>query len=80
LPNAKIDQGAALFAQHCAVCHASNAKGGDLGTNLVEKPILLSEGEFRSVLKEGRRKMPGFAAVLDEAKQEDLLAWLRIQK
>ena len=77
LPGARVDQGAALFATHCAVCHGANAKGGELGTNLVEKPVLLHEAEFRTQMKEGRRRMPGFAAVLDEAKQTDLLAWLR---
>jgi mono/diheme cytochrome c family protein len=80
LTNAKAESGSTLFAAHCAVCHGANAKGGELGTNLVEKPVLLREEEFRSVLKEGRRKMPGFANVLDEARQTDVLAWLRTQK
>ena len=77
LPDAEPARGEALFAAHCAVCHASNARGGELGTNLVEKPVLLRVDEFRALIKEGRRRMPGFAAVLDEAKQADLLAWLR---
>jgi mono/diheme cytochrome c family protein len=80
LPDARAERGAALFVTHCASCHGSNAKGGELGTNLVEKPVLLRVDEFRTLLKEGRRKMPNFAAVLDEAKKADLLAWLRTQK
>ena len=80
LKGADPARGETLFAAHCATCHASNAKGGELGTNLVEKPVLLREDEFRSILKDGRRKMPGFAAVLDEAKQSDLLSWLRQRK
>ena len=77
LPGADPERGEALFATHCAVCHASNAKGGELGTNLVEKPVLLREDEFRTLLRDGRRRMPGFAAVLDDARSADLLAWLR---
>ena len=80
LPNADTGRGEVLFAAHCAVCHGPNAKGADLGTNLVEKPVLLRDDEFRALIKEGRRRMPGFAAVLDEPKQSDLLAWLRRQR
>ena len=80
LPDADIARGEALFAAHCAVCHGPLAKGGDLGTNLVEKPVLLRDEEFRALMKEGRRRMPGFATILDDAKQADLLAWLRRQR
>jgi mono/diheme cytochrome c family protein len=80
LTGADAARGEALFALHCAVCHASNAKGGDLGTNLVEKPVLLRDDEFRALMKDGRRRMPGFASVLDEGKQDDVLAWLRRQR
>ena len=73
-------RGEALFATHCATCHGPSAKGAELGTNLVEKPSLLREGEFRALLKEGRRRMPGFAAVLDERAQGDLLEWLRLRR
>jgi mono/diheme cytochrome c family protein len=77
LPSADPARGEALFAIHCAVCHGPNAKGAELGTNLVERPVLLREDEFRSLIRDGRRRMPGFAAVLDEPRQADLLAWLR---
>ena len=80
LPGADQARGEALFAVHCVVCHGTAAKGGELGTNLVEKPVLLRVDEFRALMKDGRRRMPGFVAVLDEAKQGDLLAWLRRQR
>lgn len=80
LPGADLPRGEALFAAHCAVCHGPAANGGELGTNLVEKPVLLRVEEFRTLMRDGRRRMPGFAAVLDEAKQADLLAWLRRQR
>ena len=80
LPKADLGRGETLFGTHCAVCHGPGAKGGELGINLVEKPVLLREAEFRTLLKEGRRRMPGFASVVDEASQTDLLAWLRRQR
>jgi mono/diheme cytochrome c family protein len=80
LPGAEPARGEALFAVHCAVCHGPTAKGAEMGTNLVEKPVLLRDDEFRALIKDGRRRMPGFTAVLDDAKQADLLAWLRRQR
>jgi mono/diheme cytochrome c family protein len=80
LPAADPARGEALFAAQCAACHGPLAKGGDLGTNLVEKPVLLRDDEFRTLMKEGRRRMPGFATILDDAKQADLLVWLRRQR
>jgi mono/diheme cytochrome c family protein len=77
LPSADPARGEVLFATHCAVCHGPNARGAELGTNLVEKPVLLREDEFRTLIRDGRRRMPSFAAVLDEPRQADLLAWLR---
>ncbi len=80
IPGADLARGEALFAAQCAACHGPVAKGGDLGTNLVEKPVLLRDDEFRALMKEGRRRMPGFATILDDARQADLLAWLRRQR
>ncbi|WP_435008524.1 cytochrome c [Tundrisphaera lichenicola] len=72
-----LAHGEMLFASQCAACHGPDARGGELGTNLVEKPVLLRDAEFRTLMRDGRRRMPGFANVLDESGQADLLAWLR---
>ena len=80
LPGSDPKRGEALFATHCAVCHGAAAVGGEMGINLVEKPALLRVEEFRTLMKEGRRKMPGFVAVLDDQAQSDLLAWLRLRR
>ena len=72
--------GSALFAQHCATCHGPAARGGEIGVNLVAKPVLLRRDEFQSLLAHGRRRMPGFAPVLDAQGQSDLLAHLRRQR
>lgn len=74
---ADAGRGSALFAQHCATCHGPAARGGELGVNLVAKPILLRRDEFQSLMAHGRRRMPGFAPVLDAPGQADLLAYLR---
>jgi len=72
-------RGAALFATNCAACHGAAGKGGEIGTNVIERPVLLREDEFRSVVRQGRRRMPGFASVLGPEHESDLLAWLRRQ-
>ena len=70
-------RGEALFARDCASCHGPGARGGEIGINLVSSPILVREDQFRATLHGGKRRMPGFATVLDEEAQSDLLAWLR---
>jgi mono/diheme cytochrome c family protein len=72
-----IAHGSTLYQAHCATCHGSDALGGDLGTNLVEKPVLLREEEFHQVVRQGRRRMPGFALALKPEQETDILAWLR---
>ena len=80
LEGADPARGEPLFLTHCASCHGAIARGGELGTNLVEKPVLLRVEEFDALMKDGRRKMPGFAAVLDDRARGDLLAWLRLRR
>jgi len=80
LASADPGRGAVLFGTHCAACHGSAGKGGEIGTNVVERPVLLREDEFRAVVRQGRRRMPGFAAVLGPDQESDLLAWLRRQR
>ncbi len=75
--HADAARGAALFASHCASCHGAEARGGEIGINLVARPILAREGDFRAILREGRRRMPGFAPALDAEGPAQLLAWLR---
>ncbi len=70
-------QGAALFTQHCAVCHGPAARGGEIGVNLVTKPILTRAADFHEILTHGRRRMPNFATVLDDRARSNLLAYLQ---
>jgi mono/diheme cytochrome c family protein len=70
-------RGSTLFSANCATCHGPKALGGDLGTNLVEKPVLLRETEFHEVVRQGRHRMPGFVNVLKPEQEADILVWLR---
>ncbi len=70
-------RGASLYATNCANCHGAEARGGDLGTNLVERPVLVRPDDYQRVVREGIRRMPGFEKALDHAQEADILAWLR---
>lgn len=74
---AAVERGGPLFAQHCATCHGPDARGGDLGQNLVWNRALLDGPGCLAVIRDGRRRMPGFALVLSEREADDVLAWLR---
>ncbi len=77
---AALDRGSRSFRQFCANCHGPEARGGDLGTNLVEKPILLRDDHYHAIIRNGLRRMPGFQAVLKPEQESELLAWLRAQR
>jgi mono/diheme cytochrome c family protein len=73
-------KGAPLYAQHCATCHGNTGQGGDLGSRLVERPVLLDPIAFREPLRHGRNRMPGFSAVLHDGDVDHILGWLRTQR
>jgi mono/diheme cytochrome c family protein len=72
-----VTRGATLYAANCANCHGPEARGGDVGVCLVEKPVLLRHTDYHQVVSEGRFRMPGFRAVLKPDQEVDILAWLR---
>jgi mono/diheme cytochrome c family protein len=76
-PTGDAPRGSALFVQHCATCHGPDARGADLGTCLVEKPVLLRPADFAAVVHDGRHRMPGFASALKPEQAADILVWLR---
>jgi mono/diheme cytochrome c family protein len=76
-PPGDTRRGAPLYAQHCASCHGPDGRGGEGGTNLVDRPTLDRPDLSRAVIREGRNRMPGFRAVLDRQGESDVLAWLR---
>ncbi len=70
-------RGGLLYAEHCATCHGPIGQGGDLGPNLVEKPVLLQREDYMEVLREGRHRMPGYKQVLTPELEIDILTWLQ---
>lgn len=73
-------RGNVLYAANCATCHGADGRGGDLGTNLVGRPVLYQPQEFVRVVRQGVRRMPGFAAALNRAQVAQILDWLREQR
>lgn len=70
-------RGEPLFTANCATCHGKDARGGDNGTNLVDRPVLDRPADYAELMRSGRRKMPGFRNVLNPQQEADILAWLR---
>ena len=64
------DRGAKQFATHCATCHGAAGQGADLGPNLLGIAFLGRAPDFRTVVRDGRHRMPGFKLVL-KPEQED---------
>lgn len=75
-----IAQGAATYAQQCAVCHGANGEGGT-GTALGNATMLaLTADHFlRHAIAQGRQgtPMPAFAGVLSEGDIDNVTAFLR---
>ena len=70
-----VERGRALYATQCASCHGADARG-QLGVNLVDRPLLFRAADFARIVRRGRAKMPPQADLRD-ADVGDLLALLR---
>lgn len=74
-----VSRGKTLFGANCAFCHGSNARGGEIGPNLLSSPVVLHDtnGEaIAKVVQNGRidKGMPKFA--LSMAQVSDIAAFL----
>jgi len=68
------NHGAELYANHCAACHGSNARG-KVGPNLLT--FFLSENaDWQAVVLDGRREMPAWKGQLMASEVGDIRAWL----
>ena len=85
---ADIEQGRAVYEQHCAVCHGPEGRGdGKLATSLSPRPGNLisaqtsakSDQELLKIIANGRPRtaMIGFRDHLSEAEQRTVLAYIR---
>lgn len=74
------DDGAPLYAQHCATCHGAEGQGGT-GTALGNAAMLAltPDGFLRHAITHGRdgTPMPAFDGTLSAAQIDDVVAFLR---
>jgi ubiquinol-cytochrome c reductase cytochrome c subunit len=80
LPSGDPARGAPLYVSQCANCHGPDARGADLGPNLVAIPALLRPSDYAEVVRKGRHRMPGFGASLKPQEEANILAWLRTRR
>jgi mono/diheme cytochrome c family protein len=90
---AAIKQGAALYKQHCSVCHGDRGQGG-IGSNLVDDKFLSASGDMSDAVYfeiissgtepgmtiDGRTAeggMPAFSGVLEKNNRWALVSYLR---
>lgn len=74
-----IDRGKTTFAVSCAFCHGSDAKGGEVGPNLLRSAVVLEDknGELIAPIVHGGRAQQGMPRVdLTDAQIGDVAAWL----
>jgi putative copper resistance protein D len=81
-----IADGAAAYREHCAACHGPRGAGdGPAGAALSPPPsdlrahhaALHTAGDLFWWITHGRRQMPAFGALLDDAQRWDLVNYLR---
>lgn len=74
LPKGDAAAGKPLFADKCSGCHGADARG-NVGVNLVERPVLYRAADFAQIVRKGKGKMTPTA--LDDQKMADVLAHVR---
>lgn len=85
---AKASPGQSLFVNNCALCHGSNAAGGNNMPGVGMVPSLrdgawqgkMSDEQIAAVILNGKGRMPAFKGRLDDAAIKSIVAWLRTQK
>lgn len=80
------DRGEQLFARYCAVCHGAGGLGDGTVTRFgVPAPASLladaarqrSDEATAAIIRDGRRKMPSYAAELNAADRASVVAYIR---
>lgn len=76
--------GQKIFQEHCEKCHAKDGSGStnfgkalraaDLRSADVQKK---SDADFYTQIEKGKKNMPSFAANLDKAQINDVIAYVR---
>lgn len=74
-PPGDAARGARAWTASCSGCHGEEGRGGPVGPNLVDRPILWRAGEFAAIVRRGSPAMP--ATALSNQEIAGLLAHLR---
>ncbi len=69
-----LDDGASLYAAHCASCHGVNG-GGGTGPRLAGNANVGRRANVESLIRYGRGLMPGFQTILSEDQVSVLTDW-----
>jgi mono/diheme cytochrome c family protein len=71
-PNA----GSQVFSAHCAACHGTRGEG-ELGPRLAGTAERLPSADAAEIVRNGRGRMPPFAAALTTAEVDAVVAYIR---
>jgi cytochrome c oxidase cbb3-type subunit III len=78
-PQDVIDRGKTTFAVSCAFCHGSDARGGEVGPNLLRSAVVLQDqnGELIAPIVHGGRAQQGMPRVdITDVQIVEVAAWL----
>jgi cytochrome c oxidase cbb3-type subunit III len=78
-PQEVIDRGKTTYGVSCAFCHGSDARGGEVGPNLLRSAVVLQDqnGELIAPIVHGGRVQQGMPKVdITDAQIKEVAAWL----
>ena len=77
--------GKSIFASKCALCHGPDGRGNtsigkslkiaDLHSDVVQK---MSDADLKTVISNGKNKMPPFKGKLTDAQINDVISYIRV--
>src|SRR6056297_1384996 len=68
-----VDDGRAVFASNCAVCHGASAQGRGAAPSLIGVGDRYTVDEIGAIIRQGRAGMPSFDARLSDAEIDDVV-------
>ena len=75
---AAAQRGRGIYSQRCAECHGAEAKGTDIGPDLMRSPLMMRD-RLGSELGPALKRMPGHDAGLSATQVTDLTHFLKQQ-
>lgn len=84
MPSFAQAPGADIYKARCQMCHAADGSGNTpagkvMGATPFNSPdvVKMTDSEMMAIVKNGRKKMPGFATTLSDAQIKDVVAHIR---